>query len=196
MEALSTNGFKRCPECGADNPPQNARCWLCGAALDRGAKPADRKEQPIDAEVINPYQSPPPAPVVGTQHQFRLITLFLIVTVICLCLGLWRSAPGLAIPLLIIAVPALARASAVSRRVAAGGKRASIGDFLIAFATSVALVIVTIVAGIVAFCIACVAALSGLGTQRVESIIGAAVLGGLATMTVLIIATWPRRKRE
>jgi hypothetical protein len=125
-----------------------------------------------------------------------LITMFLIVTVACLCLGLWHHAPGLTILLLIIALPALVRTAAASRRMTDGSRRVRLVDMVISFALSFALVILVFVAGVVAFCVACFAALAGFGTDRIQPVIWTAVAGGLLAFIVLMVATWPRRKRD
>jgi len=113
---------------------------------------------------------------------------------------LWM-APGLIVPLLVVAVPALVRTMAASNRAATVGDPMAAGAKIGAFFTSVLLVVLVLIAGFVAFCMACFAVIafdSQLGGKSVESLIRNIFIGGglvaLPIMIWIFIATWPKAK--
>jgi hypothetical protein len=150
----TTDKVVQCPECGAANEERRSNCWLCGADLAAGVAAGDFARP-------GPAHAPP---------QFRLSSLFLIITLVCVCLGLISIAPGLIVPLLVIVVPALIRTLSASQLWTHRGAQMTIVDKLAefftseAFFTSLAIVVLIGVAGIIAFFAAC---LVGVGVVTV-----------------------------
>jgi hypothetical protein len=175
----------QCPECGAANDEGRSKCWLCGAEVAAGKWSA-----PSAAHV-------PP--------QFGLSSLLLIMTLICVCLGLVSIAPGLIVPLVVLVVPALVRTMSASKRWTRQGKQMTIGEKFGAFFTSLGIVYLITVAGQIAFAAACLAGLGVLtvapsGNQgRTEitiAIVFSAIggIGALALMVWLFKKTWPGKQ--
>ena len=84
-----------CAECGAAIDAGQSRCWLC-------------KSERVGHAPVNPYASPLPTQD-NLAWQFSLSSLFLITTLIAVCLGVTLLMPGLGVLLWIFAVPALVR---------------------------------------------------------------------------------------
>jgi len=82
-----------CPHCGAELQAPGGECWLCRL-----------KEPPAQP---NPYASP--RPIGDYAAQFSLASLFLVMTLVAVCLGVFMLAPGLGILLAVAATPALVR---------------------------------------------------------------------------------------
>ncbi|REK12044.1 MAG: hypothetical protein DWQ37_13605 [Planctomycetota bacterium] len=174
-----------CPYCGARNERSEARCWLCRQPLSVEAA----ENQPILAEAVD------------ARPQFALSSLLLVMTLICISLGLVAAAPGLIVPLVIIVIPALIRSVAASR--AAGGQ-ISVGGRIANFVVSLGIVVAIWMAGLVAlfaaFMLICFGAISsqgGRGTEQaivVFAVVG--LIGAGVTMIWLYYVTWPRRKRR
>lgn len=85
-----------CPDCGAHNLTGVTRCWLCGAAL---GETASSEDTPVVAELV-------PEAARQSAKSFQLNSLMLLVTLICVCLGMVTFAPGLVGLLLFVAAPA------------------------------------------------------------------------------------------
>ncbi len=179
-----------CPECSAANEPGNTLCWLCGRRFDAGG--------PIDAQLLS---AAPPA----AHPQFALSTMMLIITLICVCLGVLTIAPGLIVPLVVVVVPALFRTVSATKRMARQGQDVTISDRVAAFSTSLGIVFLVWIAGIVAFGAACATAVGVVlsadggssGDTAVAIAIGisiAGALGALLLMIVLYVKSWPKRK--
>jgi hypothetical protein len=194
MESLPISAFTRCPECGGDNSRQAAKCWLCGAAITGAAKSSDQVTATVVTEPANPYLAPRSNAAAAAPVQFQLSSLLLAVTVVCLCLGLLRMAPGLVVPLLVISVPALVRALAVSRRATTAGMPMAAGAKIGAFITSLCIVVLVLLAGCVAFCMACFAAFATTSGQNILIVLVTGALAGVALMAATFIATWPKAK--
>ncbi|HUY34979.1 MAG TPA: hypothetical protein VMV69_19685 [Pirellulales bacterium] len=109
MDDHAANPPATCPECGADYPSIGQRCWLCGAAPPDGAALPDRAAPTAGNAPENSIAS-------STRHTFSLISLFLVMTLVAVCLGVFAAAPGLGIVLAIVATPALVRTMIVSSR--------------------------------------------------------------------------------
>ncbi len=196
MNSRATEHAAACPDCGAINPARAGKCWLCGRDLTPKIPP--RPAAPATPVVsTNPYAAPL-APV-SAPPQFGLSSLFLIVTLACICLGLASIAPGLIVPLLVVAVPALVRTFAKSARSAARGERSTVADKIGAFFTSVFLMWMIMAAGSVAFFGACAVGLGvATATRQPDTAIivalAAAGIFSLAVMIALFVKTWPRAK--
>jgi hypothetical protein len=175
----------RCPDCGAPLKDGESACWLCRRELPGGELSA----------------SSPLAKEGRGAGQFSLASIFLIVTLIAVCLGTLRLAPGLGVLLMVVAAPALIRTCIVGAKEKRSGHSLSIREKLLAFLASSAIIILIGVAGFIAFQIACwgsCAVVAGIQQKEGENalIVGIATgsLAGIGTMIWLVWTTWPRRK--
>src|SRR5687768_12038002 len=98
---------RRCPQCGASCAVEATQCWLCHAAL-----PA----------VVQSTRGAPAA-----AQQFSLATILLVITLIAVCLGVFRVSPGFGLAVVCFAVPALIRTVVVGAQHKRVGERLSIG---------------------------------------------------------------------
>ena len=185
MSHTPSTDSARCSDCGAPLNRGESECWLCRRARQANDAPS----------------SPFAVAERKTAGQFSLATVFLIITLIAVCLGTLRLAPGVGVLLMIVAAPALIRTCIVGVREKRGGHSLSIGEKLIAFLASSAIIILVGVAGFIAFQIACwgsCAAVAGIQQKESENAmligIGAGCFAGLGTIIWLIWKTWPRRK--
>lgn len=159
MDSTHTSAILKCPECGAELARGAAQCWLCRAPIAAsGAAPEVVLATAVD-EPANPYRAPQPS---SSPQQFRLSTLLLSVTVVALCVGLYRVAPGLIVVLLIFAVPALVRTASKSRRAAELGMPMSAGEKVASFLAGVGIVLLVLVGLCIAFFLACLAMFSSM----------------------------------
>jgi hypothetical protein len=186
---------RTCPECGA--VVQGNVCWLCHRALtDNQARQPDFAAAQIEHDQ-------------RSQQTFGLSTLFLFITVIAVCLGVFVAAPGLGILLAVIAVPAFIRTSvAASVEELAAGQPVNVAQKMSLFLGSLGIVLLIGLAGFGAFFAACwtsCAALAVTGALRgglFDSGLGLLLInlfaGGIALAIVvwLIRKTWPRHTRR
>jgi hypothetical protein len=191
--------FERCPECGADNSRAAAKCWLCGAAFAGARTSQDRVAEGTVAGPISSSGARQSVVAADAPRQFQLSSLFLTITVICLCLGLFRVAPGLVVPLMVISVPALVRTRRAAHLASMAGKPLSPGARIGTFLTSIFILVLVIVAACVALCMACFGViLSGIGPQKDASLIQFLLIGGSVVVGFFVIwifrATWPKAK--
>jgi hypothetical protein len=149
-----------CPQCGAQSQLYDARCWLCGWS------PAVPRE--ADLPVVAPpiiVRSPPTHEL--EPLQFSIGGLLVVTTVIAVCLGALRVAPGLGIMLLLLfvvgVVPATIRARVVRKRMQGDDSPRGTSERRLAYLASFAIVVAAITAGLVtcavvafaAFLVAC-----------------------------------------
>ena len=127
--------------------------------------------------------------------------MFLVITLIAVCLGSYQLAPGLGVLLVVVAAPALVRTCVVGIREKRVGHSLSIGEKVVAFLASSAIIVLVGVAGFIAFQIACWGSCAMIaGIQQKESDnaflvgIGTGCIAGLGTIIWLIWKTWPRKK--
>jgi hypothetical protein len=174
-----------CISCGATNAPWDTQCWLCKHPLGGGGK-AD------DSVVL--------AQAVPVQTQFGLSTILLVITVLCICLGLISVAPGLIVPLVVIVAPALVR-TAVATRLSSGP--VSVGDKIATFSASLGIIVLIWIAGLVAFGTACTLIVIGGASMNFSNdaigfllLLGVcAALGAFAFMIWLLYKSWPRNNK-
>jgi hypothetical protein len=170
------------------------RCWLCHRSLTA--------DQAGITQAAAKFEHRP-----ETRPTFGLSTLFLVITVVAVCLGAFVAAPGLGILLAVIAVPAFVRTSAAtSAQEQSAGRPVDVPDKVGLFLGSIGVVLLIGLAGFGAFFAACwasCAALSVTGAFRGGG--GDAALvwinlfaGGIALALVvwLLRKTWPRRHRR
>lgn len=175
-----------CRECGAAYPLAGQKCWLCGADLPERAAPSTGQASE------NPFAA-------SAQRTFSLSSLFLVVTLAAVCLGVFAAAPGLGIFLAIISTPALARTAFVSSRRAQTGASMSVGQKLLSFAGALGIVAVTVVtASGIAVLTTCFTVLGGMAVGMRENsvftlafIAGGAV--GVGLIACVLYALWGRR---
>ena len=187
---------RRCPECGYETAYFLIRCPMCDAALLE-------REVPVLGESVV---------VESNRFSFSLSTLMLVLTLACVGMGGIVAAPGLAIPLLVIAVPALARTWATGRREMQRGRSWNAADKAAAMALSMGLMLLISAAGCIAFCVACFAGcwgavalneVSGRIARQNEFFpswvfafaIGLGVLTAAALVIYLMWRNWPRQER-
>lgn len=178
-----------CRECGAAYPLTGQKCWLCGAELP------ERAAFPTASASENPFAS-------SAHRTFSLSSLFLVITLAAICLGVFAAAPGLGIFLAIVSTPALARTVVVSSRRAQTGASMSVGQKLLNFAGALGVVAVTVVtASGIAMLTTCFTVLGGMAVGARENlvfpfafIVGGAV--GIGLITCVLYALWGRRSRK
>jgi len=131
-----------CPECGAHVQPTASQCWLCGSRLEK----------------IVPAVLVPTAPE-RSPYSFSLMTLFIVVTLVALTAGLAVIAPGLAVLLVVIAVPALIGASIRTHRMQAAGRQVTWSDRIVGAITGTAVTLgalyFIVLAGVAALFLIC-----------------------------------------
>ncbi len=193
MDDRAANPPATCPECGADDPLIGGRCWLCGAVLPDGA-------------AQSAGNAPENAIASSTRHTFSLISLFLVMTLAAVCLGVFAAAPGLGLVLALVATPARVRTMVVVSRQTARWARPSPAQKIWAFAASAGVLILVIVAVGAAFCAACFISLLGASSALRDTgareaiafvlfvLLGLSVLVGVAVTGALAIIIWGRKK--
>ena len=189
------NDTNLCPVCGADNSARpQAPCWMCHA--------------PPNASAARPFLTTAP-PV-----QFSLATMFLLMTLIAVCLGVFVLAPGLGILLAIVSLPALARTVMVAGRRRQAGRRMTFADKLSAFLASLVLAIATAVSVGVAFYVMCWFGVSAWVGLRAEApfadalshharynllavaAFGSGLIGGIIVAVLMFRRFWPIRNAD
>ncbi len=111
-------------------------------------------------------------------------------------------AAGLLIPLWLVAVPALVRATRISKRAASAGRPMTPGAKFTAFVTSIFLVILVLVSGVVALCIACFAVVFSMqpaaagppGPEETQILVFLVVAMFICTGAWIAIAIWRKGK--
>jgi hypothetical protein len=132
-----------CPHCGARRPKSGERCWLCGLYVSESAGTI----RPI--EPVRPMRSNP-----GLKNAAAILVGLLVAL---LALDLFNQAPGLAIVMLVIVVPAFIALGVTIGREGAdapsfGGVFAVVMFSVVGLLLSVGLVVAAAIAAIMAFC--------------------------------------------
>lgn len=183
-----------CPHCAARLQSEDTACWLCGGRINTGF-PSDQRVA-TEANV-------PPTLAPNTALTFNLSSLMLIITLIAVCLGVFRLAPGLGIAAAVLATPALIRTMIFSKRRRARGDALNVGEKTLAFVGSVGVVLTICVGACAAFGAVCfgTAAIVCYSTQSmgggraaigIQLAIGGAVVIGLAVGGLLAWKLWPK----
>jgi hypothetical protein len=174
----------RCPECGASLEEGASACWLC-----RRTREAENLHQ----------SSSPAGPDKKSVGQFSLASVFLVITLIAVCLGALKLAPGLGLAVILVATPALIRACVVNVQKKRTGRSLTIGEKLVAFFASTAIVILVGLAGFIAFEIACwgsCAMIAGIEQNPSDHAFWIGVSTGvLAALAIMIWLFWKTRPR-
>lgn len=183
----------RCPECGAALDGPGLSCWLCGG------------EQP--EQVANPFASPAAsARQPGSPVQFSLDTLFLVTTLIAVCIGTALAAPGLGFLLIVVVVPAVIRTMVARARNQTAVHHPTTGEKLVTFLVSFGISAAVLAAGVAAFAVVAAATLAlcvnVVGEDPTRSTLGwtfmvvfyASPVFGVGLTAWLFWLTRPRRK--
>lgn len=184
-------------ECGADNHSDAARCWMCQRDLPgaRRSEPAlPNSQTPEAAAGTTAVQQPAnrslpgtvaPEKVAGTHPEAATLALW--ATLFIVGLGVFLVAPGLAILLAIVAMPALVRTALVVGHQSNHGKQVpahrKISLFLGSLATSVIVLIVVLVAAVGSFCAVCL----GAGSEKAVPL---AALVAISITGVVVSFLW------
>ncbi len=183
---MSDHQLPRCLHCGAQQLGPATSCWLCEKPLDRA---------PIGSP---PFAEQPDLP--AERFNFSLATLFLILTLASVAMGLVVALPGLGILACIVMVPVLFRTMRVVRHRERFGHEVSAAEkvsmFLGSFVVSSVLVIVVCIAAFCSFCGVC-ASMFAFGSPDVEAkvlAIGMIILGILAFVVAVKIKRWNRQR--
>ena len=169
-----------CSKCGASQPRQLDRCWLCGVAFD-GA--------PVTGVVAHEQPA-----------SYSLSTLLLIMTLACICFALLAVAPGLGVFVGILLVPVFIRTSLVLKKREAKGIATSRAEkwslALGSFAVATVMAILVLSTSFAAFCFSCLAGYSaaGNGNDSGPIIIACLVGGSVLLLMVYLMAKWARER--
>ncbi len=205
-----------CAKCFAAWNGNRPTCWLCGAPQELAAPGAPRHARVLLPPFpLEPYASPPPVPTEShfppplplldpQPFQFSLNTLMLAMTLIAVLCGLCVSAPGLGIPLAILAVPAWIRASRALRIDTKIENRQNFGNKIEKFFVSLgAVILAALAAGAAGFAACTVICYAGVGLNNNggradEAAFQMGLMGGavvvLAMFIWLSIKFWPKKK--
>jgi hypothetical protein len=132
-----------CRYCGAENPAAY-RCWLCGELAPLGTNALGAVE--------------PPKRTRQPDLALNLSTPILLIAGLAVALGVFLLAPGLAIALLILATPAMVRASRHHSQTGESG----FGIFF----TTLGITVGLIVAAFAAFFVICLAIVANLNISH------------------------------
>lgn len=186
----------------SESQPARLWCGTCLAPLKPGEQVCSRCGWKVGAVAASPAlrSSPdktladegPPAFDRGTSATFSLGTLLLAITVFCVLLGITVAAPGLGIPLALLAVPPAIRTAMVVRRRKDGGLKTSGAEkatlfVMSAFVTWV-IVICLISSCCLTFCGVCAGGLLLSGGNPDEQVL--LMFAGAVTLVVGILVVW------
>ncbi|MBI3468399.1 MAG: hypothetical protein HY000_35810 [Planctomycetes bacterium] len=134
----------------------------------------------------------------ATQRTFGLSSLMLMIALIAVCLGVMREVPGLGIVLALLLTPAAVRTAIASSRRERRGQPMTAMERILAFASSLGVVIVTGVASAAAYSGLCFAGVfigAGVRHGSYEGPIWGSIIGGgigllLAIYVFYRLARW------
>ncbi|MCE9524878.1 MAG: hypothetical protein K8R36_02340, partial [Planctomycetales bacterium] len=126
-----------CPQCSAATQPGATTCWLCGARLESDSANAERQQTPAPVPRRGPW-------------TFSLMTLFAVRTPTAVLLGLAAIAPGQAVVLTVLSIPAWVRAFTYSRQWRKAGRPLTPGEQFVSFVGSLVVVATMALAVIIA----------------------------------------------
>lgn len=159
-----------CANCGAGNIPPATVCWLC--------------QQDLDLE-IPPVLSDSPDQIKSHSLTFSIASILLVTTLSAVFFSMLAWAPGLAILLAIMSLPALVRTGLAAQR------RANLGKpippirkllwFLSSFTVTTILVAVVWFASVGTFCAVCL-------SVRSEAALPLSILATGAVATAILVA--------
>lgn len=189
MSEFDRQKSRICPHCNAKQLGPSDECWLCHKSLT-----AEPEGPPPPAIVPELYES--------DNMSFSLATMFLLVTLASVCMGLLVAVPGWGILACIIMVPVFFRTVRVVRAREAQDQEVSPTKKIMLFASSFAVAsFITILACVAAFCCFCGVCLSIFAfadptNDRQAIVITATVfLGGIGSILALRrVIQWSRQR--
>jgi hypothetical protein len=165
--------FAHCPHCGAEVQQLGNLCWLC-------------RHKHISADP-NPYASP--RAIGDNAVQFSLASLFLVMTLLAVGLGIFLLVPGLGVLFAFISTPALIRTMIATGRQRQFGAPLSPAEKISVFFLSWFLMSAIGIAAMVAFVAVCFAGVlvTESAGASLETVLGIGALSGLAAALPLTI---------
>ena len=188
-----------CGDCGAENPPGRPICWLCYQRVSPPPPAFDAQSRATALGQVPPLEGQT-GRAVELRPTFKLSSLMLLVTLLAVCFGAFRIAPGLAIALLIIVTPAMVRTFVSGARRKQRGEQLSIGDKVLSFAGSLSIMLLIAVAAGISFFATCWIACFGvaaIGSEGGSAIAAGLIVGALVALALsigLFVLSWPRRR--
>ncbi|MBW3598746.1 MAG: hypothetical protein KY475_15910 [Planctomycetes bacterium] len=180
-----------CRDCGAENPAGRTQCWLCNAPLKAPA-PAD--ESPLAKEGA----APPKFVRSGAARTFGLDSLFLIITLAAVLLGILSQAPGWGALFAAAAVPAVVRTVMLQGRLKQQGRPMDVAQKIVTFLGSFGVAALATVAAIIVFVATCFpTGFLAFSAESEPGFVMAWVFGfaaGGAAFFFILRAFWRRRK--
>jgi len=178
-----------CPDCGAPFPADAVYCWLCGWKL---GEPVAVPRQGLPT--TNPHAAAPRNPA-DLKWTFSLSTLFLWTALVAVVMGVIRIAPGLGVPLAMIAIPAALHTTAlVAYRKRRSGHALTVPEKIFAFVASFAIFMLAAIVIAVSACFAALMmCLSSLNRSVPDDSTRINVVFGIIVVAVLIVAFIPLR---
>lgn len=147
MTTDTAEDIRTCGECGASNRWPVTQCWLCHGDLEA--------DNIVLAEVV----SEPPAFVTTRGRSFSLASIFIVITLVAVGLGLSLVAPGMGFLFAIVALPALIGTMVRIKKQQLEGGPIGWSDkltmFLLSTAVTVATIAVLCVAAFIALFVFC-----------------------------------------
>jgi hypothetical protein len=182
-EPIGREPTPHCPHCGAEVQTPGGECWLCRL-----------KEPPAKP---NPYAPPRPTGE-NAGAQFSLASLFLVMTLVAVCLGVFMLAPGLGILFAIVATPALVRTTFTASYYKQAGAPLSPAWRIRAFVVSLFIMLAVGVTTFVTFQGVCwTGALLTQGRNPWPNVIVGVIVGLLVAIPVMIwmlVWSWPSKE--
>jgi hypothetical protein len=192
-----------CPSCGAKVPSGATICWLCNTPVDVTSNQGWLSR----AEAARARQNA----AVQQAGGFSLASLLMLVTLICVVLGVFTIAPGLGVPLAVVAFATWLRtASLVRWRRATSGSSPTSAEVILIFLRSVAFTLLILalvgVAAVAAFGTLCFGLISAaepshgtsqfLGPFVISAIVLVAATLGIVATVRLQRRRWRRDRGE
>ena len=189
---------RACRYCGAVLWEDKPYCWLCHQAVDgSGLMP--------EPATVPPAMPPVPPPLPPEHFTYSLSTLMLAMTLVAVLSGLCAIAPGLGIPLAILAVPAWIRAARVMRlKQSRPDANSPMGTKIEAFMASLGFALLVCLAAGAAGFAACtgIVLVGAAGSQGYDALAIAfpigIVVGSILALYIFVMLSmkfWPRRKK-
>lgn len=168
-----------CAKCGADNILPAKVCWLC--------------KQGLELPQVPQLPSEPERQSKNASLSFSIASVLLVTTLSAVFFSVLKMAPGLAILLAILSLPALVRTGLAAHRRSQLGKPISpmrkLLWFLGSLTVTTILVVVVLVASLGTFCAVCLSANSP------DALPVAFILAGAVAISILIAGSYWIRYR-
>jgi hypothetical protein len=188
----SATGGLHCARCGAELPAGAAVCWLCNAPVGATS----------DSNRLAPVRLTPARESALTQPGggFSLASLMMFVTLVCVVLGVFTIAPGLGVPLSVVAFVTWLRTVSVVKWRASTGTSLSSAEIILIFVRSVAFTLLILVlvgvAAVAAFAAACFGVINAAEPgPEITGLLVVSVVVLVAAIFGLIAASRSERRR-